>query len=71
MSEKLYKERNVAELDTAGNYYFKHVSAMTGENLHSKSDIAAELGYRDMIIDKLNEALDRIAISDEGQKNDR
>jgi uncharacterized coiled-coil DUF342 family protein len=30
---------------------------MTGEKLHSKSAIAAELGYRDMVIDKLKEEL--------------
>lgn len=33
------------------DHYLKHVSAMTGEGLHSKSDIAAELAHRDIIID--------------------
>lgn len=33
--------------------YGKHVSAMTGEKLHSKSDIAAELAYRDDQIETL------------------
>lgn len=45
------------ELDEIGGYYCRHVSAMTGENLHSKSDIAAELGHRDMLIDKYKQAL--------------
>ena len=53
MSEKLYARRDMRELDKAGNYYCKHIPAMTGESLHSKVDIAAELGYRDMIIDTL------------------
>ena len=51
---KLYdNERDVIEMDRAGGYYCRHVSAMTGEALHSKSDIAAELGWRDMQIDQL------------------
>lgn len=52
-NEKLYAERDIMALDEAGNYYIKHVSAMTGEKLHSKSDIAAELAHRDYEIDKL------------------
>lgn len=50
---KRYAERDACELDEAGNYYCRHVSAMTGEGLHSKSEIAAELGWRDMQIDAL------------------
>ncbi len=53
----LYAERNPMKLDEAGNYYFKHVDAMTGEGLHSKSDIAAELGYRDKKYDDLMEEI--------------
>lgn len=53
MSEKLYAERDAMALDEAGNYYMRHVMAMTSEGLHSKGDIAAELGYRDMHIDVL------------------
>ena len=40
-----------------GAYYTNHVSAMTGEGLHSKSAIAAELAHRDMEIDRLRAAL--------------
>lgn len=48
-----YAERDAMELDSAGGYYIRHISAMTREELHSKSDIAAELGFRDMEIDRL------------------
>lgn len=51
-----YKERDPMALDDAGGYYFRHVNAMTGEKLHSKAAIAAELGYRDMLIDDLLKA---------------
>lgn len=53
-----YAERNIMELDRQGGYYLRHASAMTGEGLHEKCDIAAELGYRDMIIDNLCDALE-------------
>jgi hypothetical protein len=50
---KQYAQRDPMALDEAGGYYFRHASAMTGEGLHAKSDIAAELGFRDMRIDAL------------------
>lgn len=59
---KQYGERDPMALDEVGGYYIRHVSAMTGENLHEKSAIAGELGYRDMVIDELkqqNEVLTR------------
>ncbi len=49
----LYRAPDAWELDQAGGYYSRHVMAMTSEGLHSKGDIAAELGYRDMCIDQL------------------
>jgi hypothetical protein len=52
---KLYAERDAMKL---GQYYSRHVSAMTGEDLHSKSDIAAELAWRDREIDRLKAELD-------------
>lgn len=55
--EKQYAERDAYELDVAGGYYCRHVSAMTSEGLHSKGDIAAELGHRDMVITELLESL--------------
>jgi len=51
MSEdvKHYAERAIEDQ----KYYGDHVSAMTSEGLHSKSDIAAELAHRDELIEKL------------------
>jgi hypothetical protein len=62
MSEvKQYAERDAMALDDAGGYYLRHVLAMTGEKLHSKSDIAAELGWRDMQIEQLKAERDAMA----------
>lgn len=49
MSE--YAERNPMELEP---HYSKHVQAMTSENLFSKSDIAAELAFRDKQIEEMD-----------------
>lgn len=54
---KQYAERDAEALDVAGNYYTRHVCAMTAEGLHRKTDIAAELAWRDMQIDDLREKL--------------
>lgn len=51
--QKQYAARDLMAMDLAGNYYIRHVSAMTREGLHSKSDIAAELAWRDLEIDRL------------------
>lgn len=49
--DKLYAVRDALKIDEASRgMYGKHVSAMTSEKLHSKSDIAAELAYRDTIL---------------------
>lgn len=58
--EKHYCERDLLEMDRAGNHYGNHVMAMTAEQLHSKSDIAAELGWRDMKIAELQHKLDAL-----------
>lgn len=47
---KLYAQRNAEDL---GEHYFRHVNAMTAEVLYDKYEIAAELAYRDMQIEKL------------------
>jgi hypothetical protein len=50
----LYAERDhVAQ----GELFVRHMSAMTGEGLHAKSAIAAELAHRDMEIQMLRAAL--------------
>ena len=41
------------DLDISGNHYSRHISAMTREGLHSKSDIAAELAWLDARIAEL------------------
>jgi len=55
---KQYAERDIVALDEQGGHYFRHVMAMTSEGLHSKSDIAAELAYRDRRIQDLEERLE-------------
>ena len=52
MSEPLYAERDALELEP---WFSRHLSAMTGEALHSKSDIACELAFRDAAIAELKE----------------
>lgn len=59
--EKQYAERDLMAMDYAGNHYCRHVSAMTREQLHSKSDIAAELGWRDLQIAELKAQRDALA----------
>lgn len=59
-SSNLYAERDIEALDNFGGLYSKHVSAMTSESLHSKSSIAAELGYRDMLITELVVAIQQL-----------
>ena len=48
MSE--YEPRILQDL---GEHYTRHVEAMTKEELHSKSEIAAELAWRDKLLIKM------------------
>lgn len=57
MTNKLYADR---DCEAMASHYTAHVSAMTGEGLHSKSDIAAELAHRDVVIEGLLGALHSI-----------
>ena len=52
MSE--YADRDTIAMS---DVYGKHVSAMTAEGLHAKSDIAAELAHRDICIADLKRQL--------------
>ena len=52
-----YEKRDHIGMDEEGKYFSRHMSAMTSEALHSKSLIAAELGWRDMEIDRLKAEL--------------
>lgn len=53
-SSAVYAERDPMAL---GDYYVRHVAAMTSEELHAKAAIAAELAWRDEQIDRLLDAL--------------
>ena len=53
--KKQYAQRDIESLEP---HYWTHLSAMTGEQLYSKSDIAAELAFRDARIAELTEALE-------------
>lgn len=64
-----YSERDIKALDRQGNYYSRHVSAMTGEGLHDKSDIAAELAWRDERIDELAAHVERVREASVGLHN--
>jgi hypothetical protein len=55
---KQYASRNPEGL---GNYYFRHLDAMTTERLHLKCEIAAELAWRDREIDRLKAAIPKTA----------
>lgn len=59
-SNNLYAERDIETLDESGGFYSQHISAMTYESLHSKSAIAAELAYRDMLINELVIAVQQV-----------
>ena len=50
MSE--YRNHNSTKV-LCSQHYYKHVSAMTGEDLYSKGEIAEELAFRDMERDRL------------------
>jgi chromosome segregation ATPase len=52
-----YAERDIEQLD---NYYMVHIDAMTVESLRSKSDIAAELAFRDECIAELKKEHERV-----------
>lgn len=49
---KLYAERDIESL---GEFYMRHVDAMTTEGLHDKSSIAAELAWRDAELAELQQ----------------
>lgn len=67
--KKHYCERDLLEMDRAGNHYGNHVMALTAEQLHSKSDIAAELGWRDMQIAELKAQRDALAAENAALKS--
>lgn len=58
MEKRYDKTRDLRSLEP---FYGMNVLAMTVEDLHEKSDIAAELAYRDKRIAELEEAVDAIS----------
>tara|TARA_R110000803_G_C11735217_1_gene290224 strand:- start:23 stop:331 length:309 start_codon:yes stop_codon:yes gene_type:complete len=53
---KLYRQVTLTD-EQEDEFVFAHKMAMTGENLHSKSEIAYELGVRDKRIAELERDL--------------
>lgn len=66
MSEDAEVRRYAArELKALGHRYTAHMQAMTAENVHSKSDIAAELAWRDWVIECERHARDTLRAENE------
>jgi hypothetical protein len=63
---KLYRQITLSD-DQEDEFVFPHKMAMTGEKLHSKSEIAYELGIKDMKIAELKE---KLAKTKKDQKDD-
>jgi hypothetical protein len=51
--------------ESFADLYVRHVSAMTEEGLNKKSDIAAQLAWRDAQIEGLHDILHRVAAAQE------
>lgn len=64
--EKLKWYRNQDREDLNNHIYMGHLSAMTGEDLHSKSEIAQELAVRDMRVEQLEK--DNAELKEENRK---
>jgi len=69
--KKHYANRDIIRLDREGEYYSRHVQAMTAEGLDSKSDIAGELAHRDRELDRLTAIIKEIAqmVWEENEEN--
>jgi len=59
MTKHYDKNRCYQTLDEQGGYYCRHTRALTVEDLRGKHEIAAELGYRDSVIDGLRAELNQ------------
>lgn len=62
MSKKYRNYESIEDL----RFYIDHVSAMTGEKLHNKGEIAAELAFRDEL---LEDALKQLLEANEVMEN--
>jgi len=55
-TDKLYRRWQGQRIATLEPHYSKHVFAMTVEGLHGKGEIAAELAWRDALLQKYRTA---------------
>lgn len=55
--DRSWTQYQARDVEALGDYYIKHVEAMTAERLHSKADIAAELAHRDKEISRLRNVI--------------
>ena len=60
MYKNRYAKRDIESSDELMTLYSHHVNAMTGEKLHSKSDIAAELAHRDLKLKELSDFINEL-----------
>ena len=60
MANKIYRQRDIKRLEEKGNYYTRHVCALDEQYLFGKSEIAAELAWRDCCYDELKEFTDKV-----------
>ena len=60
MANKIYRQRDIKRLEEKGNYYSRHVCALDEQYLFGKSEIAAELAWRDCCYDELKEFTDKV-----------
>ena len=61
-----YRQHTILNYEM-GDFYTKHVMAMTVEALHSKAEIAQELAWRDMQIEKLRDEIESLRECLEGE----
>lgn len=57
-TKALYPKQDAEQL---GKWYARHLEAMTAEGLHSKSDIAAQLAWRDKKISLQRDAMNELS----------
>jgi hypothetical protein len=57
MLDKIYPDLSPEDL---GRHYMMHIDRMTVEELYSKSDIAAQLAWRDKQIEELRAEIDEL-----------
>lgn len=54
---KLYAQRDT---EAQGEHFMRHLDAMRREKLFLKSDIAAELAHRDVVIERMRDAIETV-----------